>query len=104
LFCVEALFHLYVASMVTAAATDAADTVAQSGGSPTAEPAAQATAVADLGGWGARHARFQWVEADGQLVRLRVVAETEALLPLPGLSRRIERTVTVRTEVFRGAP
>lgn len=104
LFCVQVLLHLYDASMVTAAATDAADTVARAGGNPAVEPAAQAAAEADLGRWGRSHVRFVWVEADDRLVRLRVVAESGAVMALPGLSRRIERTVTVRTEVFRGAP
>lgn len=103
LFCVQVLFRLYVTSLVTAAATQAATTVARSGGDPTAEPAAQAAALGDLGGWGAAHARFRWVEVDAEIVRLQVIAYSGAMLPLPGLARRIERTVTVPTQVFRGA-
>ena len=103
LFCVQVLFHLYVASLVTAAATQAATSVARSGGDPAVEAAAQAAAVADLGGWGAAHAHFRWVEVDAEVVRLQVVADSGSMLPLPGLARRIERTVTVPTQVFRGA-
>lgn len=104
LLCVQAMFHLYVTSLVTAAATQAATAVARSGGDPTAEPAAQDAAVAELGGWGRDHTHFRWVEVDAELVRLQVIAYSGAMLPLPGLSRRIERTVTVPTQVFRGAP
>ncbi len=104
LFCVEVLFHLYATSMLTAAATDAAQAVADAGGHPSAEPAAQSAALAELGRWGKAHARFEWLQADSQWVRLRVVATSAAMLPLPGLDRRIERTVTIRTEAFRGAP
>ncbi|MDA8061260.1 MAG: hypothetical protein M0T80_02310 [Actinomycetota bacterium] len=104
LFCVQVLFHLYVTSLVTAAATDAATTVARAGGDPADEAAAEAVAVADLGSWGAAHTRFDWVEVDDRMVSLRVIAYSSATLPLPGLSRRIERTVTVPTQVFHGAP
>lgn len=102
MFCVQVLFHLYVTSLVTAAATDAATMVARSGGDPATETEARAAAVADLGGWGAQHVLFRWVEVDAQVVRLQVIADSGAVLPLPGLSRRIERTVTVPTQVFGG--
>ena len=96
--------HLYATSMVTAAATDAADAVAQAGGAPSALPAAQASATASLGGWGAAHTRFEWLAVGPDVVQLRVVADSPGFVLVPGLSRVIRRTVTVRTEVFRGAP
>ncbi|MHB1930163.1 MAG: hypothetical protein ACYDEN_12445 [Acidimicrobiales bacterium] len=104
LFCAQVLVHLYATSMVTAAATDAADAVAQAGGAPAAVPVAQADAVASLGGWGAAHTSFDWLVVGPDVIRLRVVAESPGFLDLPGVSRVIRRTVTVRTEVFRGAP
>lgn len=98
---VQTLVHLYAVSAVTSAANDAADAVAEAGGSPSAVPAAQAEAVAGLGTFGARHTTFDWLQLGGQQVRLRVVASSPGFVPLPASFRRIERTVTVRTERFR---
>jgi hypothetical protein len=104
LFAVQTLVHLYATSMVTMAATDAADAVANAGGDTGAEVGAVQAAEASLGAWGGSHVQFEWLEVDGDWVRLEVVAHSPGLLPLPASYRLIQRTVTVRTERFRGAP
>jgi hypothetical protein len=101
LVAVQTLVHLYATSALTAAANEAAEQVASEGGSPRAVPAAQSEAVAHLGGFGARHTHFDWLEVDGQQVVVRVTAQSPALVPLPASYRDITRTVTVRTERFR---
>ena len=101
LVAVQTLVHLYATSSLTAAANEAAEQVASDGGSPGEVPLAQAEALSRLGGWGARHTRFDWLEVGGQQVTLRVTAQSPALVPLPGSYRDISRTVTVRTERFR---
>jgi hypothetical protein len=101
LFAVQTLIHLYAISALGSAANNAADAVADSGGSPAEVPAAEASARAALGRWGARHTTFEWLEVGPEEVRLEVIAESPALVPLPASYRRIVRTVTVRTERFR---
>lgn len=101
LVAVQTLVHLFAVSAVTTAANDAAEAVADDGGNPAAVPAAQASAVSRLGTFGSGHTRFDWLEVDGQEVRLRVTARSPALVPLPVSYRDISRTVTVRTERFR---
>jgi hypothetical protein len=101
LLAVQTLVHLYATSAVTAAANEAAEQVASDGGSANDVPAAQAEALARLGGWGARHTHFTWIEVDGQQVTVRVTALSPALVALPTSDRDITRTVTVRTERFR---
>ncbi|HET9690848.1 MAG TPA: hypothetical protein VFP61_06825 [Acidimicrobiales bacterium] len=100
LVAVQVLVRLYATSELTSAAFSAADQVATSADGPAAVPAAQAAAVARLGSFGSRHTSFTWREVDGTAVVLEVEAEAPGFLPLPSL-RRIERTVTVRTERFR---
>ena len=98
---VQTLVHLYATSSVTAAANEAAEQVASQGGSPQGIPVAQAEAVARLGPFGSRHTHFRWLQVNGQVVVVRVTAQSPALLPLPRSYRDITRTVTVRTERFR---
>lgn len=102
LLAVQVLVHLYATSAVTAAANEAAEQVASAGGSPSAVPAAQREAVSRLGSFGSGHTHFDWTELGGQQVTVRVTAESPSFLPLPASYRDIERTVTVRTERFRG--
>jgi hypothetical protein len=102
LLAVQALVHLYATSAVTTAANEAAEQVASAGGAASAVPAAQQEAGQRLGSFGSRHTRFEWLELGGQQVTLRVVAESPAFIPLPASYRDIVRTVTVRTERFRG--
>jgi hypothetical protein len=101
LVAVQTLVHLYATSAVTAAANEAAEQVASEGGSRQAVPAAQSEALSRLGGFGAKHTHFDWLEVDGQQVVVRVTALSPGLLPLPISYRDITRTVTVRTERFR---
>jgi hypothetical protein len=98
---VQTLVHLYATSSLTAAANAAADQVATGGGSPASVPAAEASARADLGTFGAHDTRFDWIEVDQEQVVLRVTAHSPGLLPLSESLDRISRTVTVRTERFR---
>jgi hypothetical protein len=99
---VQVLVHLYATSAVTAAANEAAEQVASAGGAPSAVPGAQRVAVSRLGSFGSHHAHFDWIELGGQQVTVTVSAESPSFLPLPSSFRDIERTVTVRTERFRG--
>lgn len=101
LFSAQVLVKLYATSTLTAAATHAAEDAAYSLDPAAAAPSAEADARSRLGGFGASHAVFTWVEADRDAVVLRVTARTPGFLPLPGEWSRVSRTVRVRTERFR---
>jgi hypothetical protein len=92
---------LYATSTLSAAATHAAEDVAYSPEPRAAAAAAEADARSRLGGFGASHAVFTWLEVDQDAVVLRVRGQSPGFLPLPDEWRRISRTVTVRTERFR---
>lgn len=101
LFASQVLVRLYATSVVTSVATRAAESVAQAPDPAGDEGSAEASARQDLGSFGGSRTRFQWLEADGQQVVLRVEARSPEFLPgIPGWDR-IARTVTVRTERFR---
>jgi Flp pilus assembly protein TadG len=107
LFAVQVLVGLYVRSVVTAAAYDAALAVAgggahgDAGGQEANVAAAEATARSRLGGIGARMA-FTWqeVSSDRVVVEVHVVAPEFLPLHLAPLAV-VDRTVIVRTERFR---
>ncbi len=101
LLAVQTLVHLYATSAVTSAAFDAAHRVATSPAGARSIPIAQADARQSLGSLGAAHTTFVWEEADANQVVLRVLARSPGFLPLPASYRRIDRTITVRTERFR---
>jgi Flp pilus assembly protein TadG len=101
LFSVQTLVHLYATSALTASATTAAEAVADSPDPTAAVASAEASARTQLGTFGATRTTFDWKEVDGQQVVLEVVGVSPGFLPLPSSWRRIERTVTVRTERFR---
>ncbi|MBO0732080.1 MAG: hypothetical protein J2P57_22660 [Acidimicrobiaceae bacterium] len=102
LFAAQMIVRLYATSVLTGAAFSAARQVAQS---PAAQQAGVAVAQQDaersLGGFGAEHTQFHWLEVDGRQVVLQVTARSPGFLPLPASFRQIRRTVTVRTERFR---
>lgn len=100
LVAVQVLVRLYATSELTAAAFSAADAVAASGADPSQVAVAQEAAQQRLGSFGRDHTTFDWREVDGNAVVLEVRADAPGFLPLPGL-RHIDRTVTVRTELFR---
>jgi hypothetical protein len=102
LFAAQMLVRLYATSSLTSAAFAAARQVAESpADQPAALEVAQQDAAHSLGGFGADHTQFHWLEVDSQRVVLRVTARSPGFLPLPASFRQIERTVTVRTERFR---
>jgi hypothetical protein len=101
LLAAQFLVRLYVTSVVTSAAYQAAQAVATSAGESSAIPAAQLQARQRMGTFGGAHAQFIWREVDAQQVVLEVIDESPAFTPLPHSYRRIDRTVTVRTERFR---
>ncbi len=102
LFAAQFLVRLYATSSLTSAAFQAARQVAETPGDQQAAVGrAQQDAEQRLGGFGAQHTQFHWLEVDGQQVVLQVTARSPGFLPLPASFRRIERTVTVRTERFR---
>lgn len=101
LFCTQALVHLYATSSLTAVAARAAEEVAESPDPISEMPLATTEARQQLGTFGARHTRFQWLEVDAQQVVLEVRGDSPTLLPLPGGWSSITRTVTIRTERFR---
>jgi hypothetical protein len=101
LFSAQVLVRLYATSTLTTTANRAAQQVAQSPDPAAAVPAAEATARAGLGVFGATRTRFVWKEADLQQVVLEVTGQSPGFLPLPAGWRTIARTVTVRTERFR---
>jgi hypothetical protein len=101
LFAAQVLVKLYATSTLTAAATHAAEDAAYSSNPDAAVPAAEADARSRLGGFGANHAAFRWIEADQDFVVLQVTARSPGFLPLPAEWSRISRTVRVRAERFR---
>lgn len=102
MFGVQELVHLYATSMLTSAAFDAAQQVATTPSDQSAQvPVATADARHQLGSFGTEHTTFNWKQVNGNQVVLEVTAESPGFLPLPLGFRRIERTVTVRTERFR---
>jgi hypothetical protein len=101
LLAAQVTIRLYATSMLTEAATRAAEEVAVSPVPATAEASAEARAVAQLGGFAATDVRFTWEEADGQQVVLKVEASSPEFVPGPSSWHEISRTVTVRTERFR---
>jgi hypothetical protein len=102
MFAAQFLIRLYATSSLTSAAFEAARQVAETpGDQQSAVGLAQQGAEQRLGGFGAEHTRFRWLEVDGEQVVLQVTAQSPGFLPLPPSFRRIDRTVTVRTERFR---
>ncbi len=98
---VEFLIRLYATSVLTSVAFDAARSVADDPADQAQEAAvATTTARRQLGAMGGG-AVFTWREVDGQQVVLEVQADSPGFAPLPTFFRRIDRTVTVRTERFR---
>lgn len=101
LFSAQVLVRLYASSALTAAATRAAETVADSPSPTSEEGTAEAAARAQLGTFGAQRTSFVWKEVDGQQVVLEVEAKSPTFIPVPGPWSSIDRTITVRTERFR---
>ena len=95
LFAVQVLVGLYATTVVTAAAYDAAKSVA--GADRQAPEVAVATARRRIGALGGQ-ARFSWA-IDDDVVALTVRAPRPTLLPL--VSPDVERTVRVRVESLR---
>ena len=95
LFAVQVLVGLYATTVVTAAAYDAAKSVA--GADRQAPEVAVATARQRIGPLGER-AAFTWA-IDGDVVALTVRAPRPTLLPLA--SPDVVRTVRVRVESLR---
>lgn len=101
LFATQVIVRLYATSVVTSAATRAAEAVAQAP-DPVAETApAETAARRQLGSFEAARSRFVWEEIDASRVVLRVVAQSPEFLPGLAGWTRISRQVTVRTERFR---
>ena len=103
LFAVQVLFGLYVTSVVTAVAYDAAKSVAGAdrGNTPAARGDAVRNAEHQLGHY-ADDVTFDWRRSDDDVVRLEVRAKRPVLLPrslLGGVGLGdIEREVQVRVE------
>jgi Flp pilus assembly protein TadG len=104
----QVLIYLYLASVLTVTAFDAARVVSgAAAGSNRAQAQAQAEADAleDLGSFAGQVAPFDWSGTTADDVILTVSADTPNLLPgavadLIGMDT-LERTVRLRIEVFR---
>jgi len=99
LFAAQLLLGLYLTSVVTAVAYDAAKTAA---GAASPGPAGvEAAARRQLGAFGDR-ARFDWA-GDGDVVQLTVRVARPPVLPglLPAAAGDVVRTVRVRRERWR---
>ncbi len=102
LFATQVMVRLYAVSALTAAASGAAQQVADSPDPARAVPSAEAAARRQLGSFGAAGSTFfLWKEVDGQRVVLEVGGRSPGFLPLPSSWRLVQRTVAVRTERFR---
>jgi Flp pilus assembly protein TadG len=104
LFAAQVLLNLYAASVVTAAAFDAARVVAGSDAGLAAAGDAQTQADGVLGRY-AEHVSWDWSGSDDEMIDVHVVAENPNKL-LPGLAGRLafdrlDRHVRVRVERFR---
>jgi hypothetical protein len=102
---VNVLLNLYAASVVNAAAFDAARTVAGSDGGPGAQLRAEAEARQVLGRRG-DDATFAW-SIDDEEVTLQVAVDNPSLLGKLGAVMPFDdvvRTVHVRRECFRPGP
>ncbi len=97
---VQVLVRLYATSVLTSAAFQAAHRVATAPVPAAEVPDAQASAIRQLGAFGARRTVFTWEEVDGQQVVLQVRAYPPGFVPIPGLGS-ILRTIRVRTERVR---
>ena len=103
LFAAQVLIGLYARSVITAAAFDAARSVAGAGAAsdPGAVPRAEALARSRLGGFGG-HLTFLWREVGPDRVVLEVRGRTPAFLPRAlEPTSSVDRTVIVRMERFR---
>lgn len=101
LFATQVVVRMYATSVLTSAATRAAETVASSPVPLADVTTAETDARSQLGSFGADNTVFVWREVDAQQVVLEVSGRSPEFLPgLSGWSR-IDRTVTVRTERFR---
>ncbi|HEX9531017.1 MAG TPA: hypothetical protein VF954_07755 [Acidimicrobiales bacterium] len=102
---VQVVFDLYARTTVTAAAYDAAHTVAgaDAGATPAAQAEAEQRARDLLGSYG-RRVRFRW-SLDPDTVALTVQVHNPSLLPAmvagPLGIDTIDRTVVLRREAFR---
>jgi hypothetical protein len=108
LFAVQVLLGLYTTTIVTAAATDAADelTHAPNPSSPTAQQDVSSRAASRLGAYARRPGAFtlDWSGTDTDTVVVTVHARKLTLLPAafgPSLGNRIDRTIRVRVERVR---
>jgi hypothetical protein len=101
LFAAQFLVRLYATSVVTSATYQAAQAVATAGDQSSAIAGAELQARQRMGSFGGAHAQFIWREVDAQQVVLEVIDQSPSFTPLPASYRRIDRTVTVRTERFR---
>lgn len=101
LFAVQVVVRLYTTSVLTSAAFDAAEQVATASNQHGDVAVAEAAARARMGSFGKAHTTFLWREVDAQQVVLEVQAYRPGFVPLPASFRRIDRTVSVRTERFR---
>ncbi|HWG73528.1 MAG TPA: hypothetical protein VG184_05695 [Acidimicrobiales bacterium] len=101
LFAVQVVVRLYTTSVLTSAAFGAAQQVATASDQQGDVAAAEAAARARMGSFGRAHTTFIWHEVDAQQVVLEVQAYSPGFVPLPASYRRIDRTVSVRTERFR---
>ena len=106
-FAVQLLYNLYATSVVTAAAYDAARTVAGAQGGPGTEPDAERQARDVLGRYG-DNVDFDWRTdwSTGDEVVLRVRAENPNFLlgSFVGTHlgfEQVDRTIRVRVERFR---
>ncbi|HEV8297038.1 MAG TPA: TadE/TadG family type IV pilus assembly protein [Acidimicrobiales bacterium] len=108
-FAVQLCVGLYARSAVTAAAYDAARSVAGYRGAESrveARRAAEEDFRRALGRFGTDNARLEWLEPDDpDVVRVRVVADLPTLLPAAMVDAigfgRTDRTLEVRVERFR---
>jgi Flp pilus assembly protein TadG len=98
---VEFLIRLYATSVLTSVAFDAARSVADDPANQAQQAVVATTTARRQLGSMAQGATFTWREVDGQEVVLEVRADSPGFAPLPSAFRRIDRTVTVRTERFR---
>lgn len=101
MFAAQVLVRLYVASVLSATATHAAEQAAFSSDPASAVGPAEADARTAMGRFGAERTSFHWIEADDRWVVLRVSGRSPVFLPWPEEWTQISRTVRVRTERFR---
>lgn len=101
MFSAQLLLRMYASSVLSSAASHAAEEVAYSSDPETEIALAEDGARRQLGSFGGSRTTFRWGALGGDFIVLTVTGRTPSLVPFDSGWATITRTVTVRVERFR---